>query len=89
MKVDSAARRFFVVGGNVLQSVSLTIVPGVIDEGRNLRPIDEDTLDGARTIFAHLKLDADRVEMNALDNTPTIRALGGAVRDNIKSQFVD
>jgi hypothetical protein len=89
VKVDTAARRFFVIGGNVLQSVSLTIVPGVIGEGRALRPIDEDSLDGARTIFAHLKLNADRVEMNALDNSPTIRGLGEAVRDSFASQFVD
>jgi hypothetical protein len=89
VKVDAAASRFFVIGGNVLQSVSLTIVPALAEDGRALRPIDEDTLDGARTIFAHLKLNADAVELNALDNTPTIRALGDAVRDDLKSQFVD
>jgi len=35
-----------------------------------LRPID-----GARTVFAHLKLRADTVESNALDNSPTVKAL--------------
>lgn len=89
VKVDAAAQRFFVIGGNVLQSVSLTIVPGVVEEGRALRPIDEDALDGARTIFAHLKLNADPVEENALDNTPTIAALGEAVQENTGAQFVD
>jgi len=89
VKVDAAASRFFVIGGNVLQSVSLTIVPAVAEAGRALRPIDGGTLDGARTIFAHLKLNADAVELNALDNTPTIRALGDAVGDDLESQFVD
>lgn len=89
VKVDRPAMRFYVIGGNVLQSVSLTILPGVIDEGRALRPIDEDRLDGARTIFAHLKLNADRVETNALDNTPTIRGLSDEVRDGIDSQLAD
>ncbi len=89
VKVDAATMRFFAIGGNVLESVSLTIIPAAAEEGRALRPIDEDTLDGARTIFAHLKLNADAVEMNALDNSATIRALGDAVRNNIESQFVD
>ena len=78
VKVVPEATRFLVIGGNVLESVSLTIVPAMQEEGRHMRPIDEDTLDGARTIFAHLKLRADPVPMNALDNTPTIRALGAA-----------
>jgi len=89
VKVDGAALRFFVIGGNVLQSVSLTIIPAVAEADRALRPIDEDTLDGARTIFAHLKLNADAIERNALDNTPTIRALGDAVRGDLESQFLD
>jgi hypothetical protein len=89
VKVDVATMRFFVIGGNVLQSVSLTIVPGMVEQGRALRPIDEDTLIGMRTVFAHLKLNADAVEMNVLDNTPTIRALGAAVQGNVGSQFID
>jgi hypothetical protein len=75
VKVDAAQMRILVIGGNVLQSVSLTILPAVRDAGRQLRPVDEDTISGARTIFAHLKLRADPVEANALDNSPTIRAL--------------
>ena len=37
--------------------------------------MDDSIIDGARTVFAHLKLRADRVELNALDNSPTVRAL--------------
>lgn len=80
VKVDQEAMRFLVIGGNVLESVSLTILPGIVEDGRAMRPIDEDAIDGARTVFAHLKLQADPVEMNALDNTPTIRALGDVAR---------
>jgi hypothetical protein len=49
-----------------------------------LRPVDEASLDGARTIFAHLSLRAPAIEANALENTPTIRAL----RDPAITPFV-
>jgi hypothetical protein len=86
VKVDVEAERFYVIGGNVLESVSLTILPAMTEEGRAMRPVDEDTIDGARTIFAHLKLQADPVEMNALDNTPTIHALGEALGHRLDVQ---
>jgi len=89
VKVDADAMRFIVIGGNVLFSVSLTILPATIEDSRAMRPVDEDALTGVRTIFAHLKLNADRIEMNALDNSPTMRALDAAVRENIESQFID
>jgi hypothetical protein len=38
-------------------------------------PIDKSIIDGAITIFAHLKLRAEPIEANALDNSPAIRAL--------------
>ncbi len=89
VKADEEALRFLVIGGNVLLSVSLTILPAMREDGRQMRPVDEATLDGARTVFAHLKLNADAVPDNALDNTPTIRALGPAVRENIEGRFLD
>jgi hypothetical protein len=75
VKVDEPAGRILVIGGNVMQSVSLTILPAVREGGRALRPIDEATIDGARTIFAHLKLRAEPIEANALENSPTIKSL--------------
>ena len=75
VKIDEAAMRFMVIGGNINQSVTLTILPAMRDGARELRPVDEATLDGARTIFAHLKLRADAIETYALENTPTIRSL--------------
>jgi hypothetical protein len=75
VKIDERAGRILVIGGNVVQSVSLTILPLRRDGDSYAKPVDESIIDGARTVFAHLKLRADRVELNALDNSPTIRAL--------------
>jgi hypothetical protein len=69
-----SGKRVFVVGGNVDQSVSLTILP-LIGDKAFLRPVDEATLDGAQTIFAHLKLRSPAIELSALDATPTVSAL--------------
>jgi hypothetical protein len=74
VRVDAEAGLFHMIGGNVMNSVTLTILPGVRD-GAHLRPLAEDDLDGARTMFAHLKLRAPAIEPNALDATPTIRAI--------------
>jgi len=75
VKIDERAGRIFVIGGNVEQSVSLTILPLRRDGEAYAKPVDDSIIDGARTVFAHLKLRADRVELNALDNSPTVRAL--------------
>jgi len=88
VKADDAALRFLVIGGNVQDSVSLTILPAVQEEGRQMRPIAEAELDGARTIFAHLKLKSDAVEPDAFDNTPTVRSLGDAVSGADAARFL-
>jgi len=75
VKVDFAQNRLLVIGGNVIQSVSLTILPLRREGSAFPRPVDDSIIEGARTIFAHLKLKADRVEMNALDTSPTVKAL--------------
>jgi hypothetical protein len=75
VKIDERAGRLLVIGGNVVESVSLTILPLRRDGDNYAKPVDESIIDGARTVFAHLKLRADRVELNALDNSPTVRAL--------------
>ena len=41
-----------------------------------MRPVDQSMIPGGRTVFAHLKLRADPIEADALDNSPTIKALG-------------
>jgi hypothetical protein len=75
VKIDERSGRIFVIGGNVEQSVSLTILPLRREGDAYAKPIDDSIIDGARTVFAHLKLRADRVELNALDTSPTVRAL--------------
>jgi hypothetical protein len=75
VKVDEKSLRFFVIGGNVLEAVSLTILPAVREKGRQLRPLDNSIIQGARTIFAHMKLQADPVEKDALDHAPSIARL--------------
>ena len=75
VKVEGARDRILAIGGNVVQSVSLTILPSRREGSLYPRPVDESIIDGARTVFAHLKLRADSVEGNALDNSPTIKAL--------------
>jgi Uncharacterized protein conserved in bacteria (DUF2272) len=68
VRVDVEAGRFLTIGGNVGGTVSLKFFPAVTERGDHLHPRDD--------IFAHLKLRAGPIEANALDNSPTIRALG-------------
>jgi len=75
VKMDEPSGRVLVIGGNVVDSVSLTILPLRRDSEGYAKPVDDSIIDGARTVFAHLKLRADRVELNAFDNSPTIKSL--------------
>lgn len=70
VRVDAEAGRFLTIGGNVGGTVSLKFFPAVKERGDHLHPRDD--------IFAHLKLRTEPIESNALDNSPTIRALGCA-----------
>ncbi|MBW8303339.1 MAG: DUF2272 domain-containing protein, partial [Brevundimonas sp.] len=76
VRVD--ADRINVIGGNVVQGVSLTLLPLTSEGSAHPRPLAADDLAGARTVFAHLKLRADPVEPDAMDRSPTIRALAGS-----------
>ena len=79
VKVDEARSRILVIGGNVFRSASLTMLPAIKEAGKPLRPSDDSNVAGTRNVFAHLKLRADPIEADALDNTPTIRALSCVV----------
>lgn len=70
VKVDDESGRILAIGGNVRGTVSLKLLPAVQD-GENLTPIAR----GGRPVFAHLKLRADPVENDALDRSPTMRAV--------------
>ncbi len=68
VKLEADHKRILAIGGNVRGTVSLKLLPAVL-QGGNLAPTGE--------IFAHLKLRADAVEDDALDSSPTIQALQG------------
>lgn len=75
--VRVADDRINVIGGNVVQGVTLTILPLTGEGSPYPRPVSGDDLAGSRTVFAHLKLRADPIEPDAMDHSPTIRALSG------------
>ena len=70
VKLDEPRNRILAIGGNVRGSVSLKLLPAVREPGGHLQPVP-----GARRMFAHLKLRADPIDANALDRSPTMRAL--------------
>jgi hypothetical protein len=83
VKVDEANERILAIGGNVRGSVRLKMWPAVRSQGGPMRPEDQSMIPGGRAVFAHLKLRAAPVEVDALDNSPTIQALGN--RDQVLS----
>jgi hypothetical protein len=74
VKVDEKRERILVIGGNVRGAVSLKLLPAVRESDKHLRP--KDVGEEARPFFAHLKLQADSIDANALDSSPTIKAFG-------------
>lgn len=71
VKVDPEARKIMVIGGNVRGTVRMKVLHAVQDDGSEFRPLS----DNGRALFAHLKLKAPAVPLNALDTTPTLQAL--------------
>ena len=73
VKVDERAARILVIGGNVRGTVSLKLLRAERKAGKPLGVMDPDE---ERPIFAHLQLRAEPVAPDALDSSPTTRALG-------------
>lgn len=69
VKVDTGAQKIMVIGGNVRSSVRMKVLHAVQDEGEAMRPLS----DNGRALFAHLKLEAPSIALNALDSTPTLQ----------------
>ena len=76
VKVDTQAQKIMVIGGNVRGSVRMKVMPAAQDNGQALRPLS----DNGRALFAHLKLEAPSIALNALDETPTLQAFPSARR---------
>ena len=74
VKVDGRQSAIFVIGGNVLNSVSLSALRAEA-MGAGLSPAPEVRITGARRWFAHLELQTGPIASDALDHSPTIRAL--------------
>ncbi|MEJ2122902.1 MAG: DUF2272 domain-containing protein [Alphaproteobacteria bacterium] len=75
VNVDEAAGRILTIGGNVRRSVSLKIFAATRTASGILRPADPPVNADMRPLFAHLKLRADPIELNALRNSPTVKSL--------------
>ena len=66
VKLEPGRERILAIGGNVRGTVSLKLLPAVFRGGR---------LVPTRSLFAHLKLQADPIEDDALDRSPTLVAV--------------
>ena len=69
--VDEIAGEIKAIGGNVKASVRLKIFPAMKDASNYLAPVPY----AGRHLFAHLQLQADPIEENALSNSPTLKNL--------------
>jgi len=76
VKVDEVNDRILVIGGNVRGAVRLKLLPAVFEQNQGAESSLRAAGRGGRTVFAHLKLRADSIERQALETSPTIRALG-------------
>ena len=74
VKVDTLAKKIMVIGGNVRGSVRMKVMHAVQDEGKALRPLS----DNGRAMFAHLRLSAPSIALNALDESPVLREFPAA-----------
>ncbi len=71
VSVDEAAGEIKAIGGNVRASVRLKIFPGATREGDHFAPLPY----AGRQLVAHLQLQADPIEENAINNSPTLKNL--------------
>jgi hypothetical protein len=77
VQVDAAAQQLLAIGGNVRGLVSLKVLPGVREQGV-LKPRVISLGRRGASAFVHLKLRAPAIQPDALDRSPTVRAIGCA-----------
>ena len=86
IKIDKSNERVLVIGGNVRGSVRLKLLAATFNQeqqsGVQVRSVGL----GSRTIFAHLKLRAEPIAEDALEGSPTIRALSNSEKYSFLSQ---
>ena len=83
VKVEPTRNRILAIGGNVGDAVSLKLLPAVTRDARVVPTF----VRGEQPVFAHLKLRAPSIEADALDHSPTIRALGCAGTATMPATF--
>ncbi len=71
VSVDESAGEIKAIGGNVRASVRLKIFPGTTREQGYFAPLPY----AGRQLFAHLQLQAEPIEENAMLNSPTLKNL--------------
>lgn len=77
VKLDTANDRILVIGGNVRGAVRLKIhAADFADDAGKVRSVGL----GRRTVFAHLKLDAESIADDAFESSPTMRVLADRAR---------
>lgn len=81
VKVDHEIPAFQVIGGNVRGTVGLKLLPAASSDNDFLVPLPF----ARRQLFAHLKLQADPVALDALDLSPTIQATRCSAAQNSAS----
>ena len=70
VKVDEKEQRILTIGGNVSGSVRMKLLPATHDKGKHMSP----AYDGRRATFAHLKLNTEPIEADAVDHSPIMQA---------------
>ena len=84
VKLDADHDRIMVIGGNVRGWVRLKLLPADINAEGLLAPVPYN----GRQIFAHLKLQADSIPNNALEQSPSVQSLS-CVEQSDLSHIVD
>jgi hypothetical protein len=88
VKVDEERELVLTIGGNVRGTVGLKLLPAERVAGKPLRLIDRSAVRGARSMFVHLKLAADAIAPNALDEAPTMVALACGASPQAPAQLL-
>jgi hypothetical protein len=75
IKLDPGSGRILTIGGNVRGSVRLKSLPAQASSDATQSGVYASIGRGSRVVFAHLKLRAESIGNDALESSPTIRAL--------------
>jgi hypothetical protein len=75
VRVDAATSRILAIGGNVRGRVSLKLLYAPVARSTDAGVLHARVGHDGRRVFAHLKLNADPIQPDALETAPTIRSI--------------